>query len=331
MNDRTELFTIGQLSARTGIPVRTIRYWSDTGLVPPTARSAGGYRLFDVEALARLELVRTLRELGIGLETGRRLLEGQAGISEIAWQHVRALDAEIRALKLRRAVLRSVAQRENTTEEMALMHKLAQLSARERQRIIDDFVDDAFAGIDPAAQGAQLADAMRQMPAELPDDPSTEQVDAWVELAELVADADFRRRVRQMAVTGAEGTGGTADTAEADGPEADGPDADSPDADSPEPDGAQAPPYDYAGVVEHAGAALAAGTTPQSPDGQTVLHRLVPADMSRAERERTADELETFTDRRVERYWQLMGIINDRPPFPPSVPAFEWFIAALRG
>ena len=40
--------------------------------------------------------------------------------------------------------------------------------------------------------------------------------------------------------------------------------------------------------------------------------------------------LETFTDRRVERYWQLMGTINGWPPFEPTVPAFEWLIAALR-
>jgi hypothetical protein len=32
----------------------------------------------------------------------------------------------------------------------------------------------------------------------------------------------------------------------------------------------------------------------------------------------------------AERYWQLVGVINGRPPFPPRVPAFEWLIAALR-
>src|ERR1700761_7881852 len=58
-----ELFTIGQLSRRTGVPARTIRFWSDQGLVPPTARSAAGYRLYDAEAVARLDLIQTLREL----------------------------------------------------------------------------------------------------------------------------------------------------------------------------------------------------------------------------------------------------------------------------
>jgi DNA-binding transcriptional MerR regulator len=68
------LFTIGQLAARTGLTSRTIRFWSDAGLVPPAGRSASGYRLYDAEAPARLDLVRTLRELGLGLEVVRAVL-----------------------------------------------------------------------------------------------------------------------------------------------------------------------------------------------------------------------------------------------------------------
>jgi hypothetical protein len=35
MDDATTMLTIGQLAQRTGLPVRTIRYWSDIGAVPP--------------------------------------------------------------------------------------------------------------------------------------------------------------------------------------------------------------------------------------------------------------------------------------------------------
>ncbi|MGY1663412.1 MerR family DNA-binding transcriptional regulator [Geodermatophilus sp. SYSU D00705] len=52
--------TIGQLADRLGVPVRTVRFWSDEGLVDPPARSAGGYRLHGAAAVARLDLVRTL-------------------------------------------------------------------------------------------------------------------------------------------------------------------------------------------------------------------------------------------------------------------------------
>ncbi|SCL22741.1 DNA-binding transcriptional regulator, MerR family [Micromonospora inyonensis] len=298
VDDRTELFTIGQLADRTGLTVRTIRFWSDEGLLPPTTRSGGGYRLYDAAAVARLDLLRTLRDLGIGLDDVRRILGRQAGVPEVARAHVRALDAEIRTLRLRRAVLRSVVRRGSTTEELRLMHDLARLSARERQQIIDDFVTEVFAGIDADSRAGGIATAMRgAVPADLPDDPTDEEVDAWVELAELVRDPAFRRRAREMAVAGAAG----GDTP----PE-------------PMPD------------VTPAREALAAGIAPDSPAAREVVDRIVDPALSTGERVALADRMSTFTDRRVERYWELVGVLHRRPPFPPMVPVFEWLIEALR-
>ena len=308
VSDRTdrapaaELFTIGALARRTGLPVRTIRFWSDSGVVTPVGRTTGGYRLYDAEAVARLELVRTLRELGLGLETVRRVLARQTTVREVAEAHLRVLDAELRSLHTRRAVLRWVARHGSTTEELNLMHKLARMSAEERQRLIDDFVREAFDGIDPDAPGAHLAQGMRTLPAELPADPTSAQVEAWVELAELVGDAEFRQRVRQMAVAGA----------------AQG-----------EPDAGPAAP-DPATVGEHAGRAMREGVDPASAEGGRILDRIVDPGLSGAERLRLADQLATFTDARVERYWQLLGVLNDWPPRPSLVPAFSWLIDALR-
>jgi DNA-binding transcriptional MerR regulator len=203
MSTSAELFTIGQLADRTGLAVRTIRFWSDVGLVTPAGRSAGGYRLYDAEAVARLDLVRTLRELGLGLDVVRAVLSQAVTVADVAATHVIALDTEIRSLRLRRAVLSTVAKRGSTVEETLLMHKLARLSAQERQQIIDDFVQSVVEGIDPDAPAMGIAQSMRKMPAELPDDPAPEQVDAWIEIGELVADEDFRKRVRAMAVAGA--------------------------------------------------------------------------------------------------------------------------------
>ena len=303
MSTDAELFSIGQLAARTGLTSRTIRFWSDAGLVPPASRSAGGYRLYDAEAVARLDLVWTLRELGLGLEVIRAVLSRTTTVAQVAEAHVAVLDEQIRLLRLRRAVLSTVATRGTTIEETLLMHKLARLSAQERQQMIDDFVDGVFAGVDPQAPGAGIAGRMRQLPAELPDDPTPEQVDAWVELAELIADPQFRQRARTMAEAGQQAGPQTGSQA---GPPASGP--------------------DYQAVLEHAGQALADGIAPGSPEGQSVLDRLVPA----AERPGVLAQLETFTDARVERYWQLLGVLRGQPPFPPAGPAFEWLIAALR-
>jgi DNA-binding transcriptional MerR regulator len=298
MSTDAELFTIGQLARRTGVSSRTIRFWSDTGLISPVRRSAGGYRLYDAEAVARLDLVRTLRELGFGLDVTEAVLSRTTAVAEVAAAHVAALDAEIRTLRLRRAVLSTVAKRGSTMKEALIMHKLARLSARERQQVLDDFVQETFAGIDPASPAMGIARGMRQMPAELPDDPAPEQVDAWIELGELVADEGFRQRVRGMVTAGAE----TGDP-------------------GPRPDQA---------AVERAQQALADGIAPESAEGKAILDRIVPPDMPAVERARTLQLLETFTDARVERYWQLIAVINGRTPPPSVVPAFEWLIAALR-
>ncbi|GAB3986008.1 MerR family transcriptional regulator [Actinoallomurus acanthiterrae] len=294
-----ELFTIGSLARRTGVPVRTIRFWSDAGVLTPAGRSAGGYRLYDATAVARLDLVRTLRELGFGLDAIQAVLRRQTTLAEIADVHARALDAEIRTLRLRRAVLRAVAARGTTAEEMTLMHRLARLSARERQELIDAFVDHVTEGIDTDAPAMGIARSMRELPAELPEDPAPEQVDAWVELAELVQDEDFRQRVRGMAVAG-----GGADELEY-GP-------------------------DYHRVAEHAGRALTDGVAPGSAAGRAVLDRIVAPETPPAHRARILEQLETFTDARVERYWQLLAIVQGRTPQPAAVPAFEWLIEALR-
>ena len=313
MSTDAELFTIGQLARRTGVSARTIRFWSDAGLVPPSARSASGYRLYDTAAAGRLDLVRTLRELGLGLDVIEAVLSRARTVAEVAAAHVAVLDVQIRALRLRRAVLSTVARNGPTIEETLIMSKLSQLSARERQQIIDDFVDGVFAGTapenpeDPAAPGAAIASGMWQLPADLPDDPSPEQVSAWVELAELVADESFRQRARSMALAG-QNTGQASSAATS-------------------PESAQPA---YADVIQHAGQAVAAGTDPGSPAGQAVLGRIVAPGTSAADRTAMLGQLETFTDARVERYWQLLAILNGQPVPPSVVPGFEWLIAALR-
>jgi hypothetical protein len=122
-------------------------------------------------------------------------------------------------------------------------------------------------------------------------------VDAWVELAGLVQDPDFRARTRQMVVAGAE---------------------------SPQP---PAPLPDLAPARE----ALAAGLAPDSPAAREVVDRILDPGLSTGERVALADRMAVFTDARVERYWELVGVLNRRPPFPAQVPAVQWLIAALRG
>ncbi len=186
-------YSIGDLARRTGLTIKAVRFYSDRGLVPPSGRNAAGHRRYDDAALARLDLVRTLRELGLGLASIRRILDGEATVADIAARHAEALAVEIRVLGLRKAVLTAIAARGSTTEETRLVHQLARLSEEERRRLVGDFLAEAL-GDRPA-----LAGLARTLTPELPADPSPGQLDAWIELAELTQDAGFRAALRRLA------------------------------------------------------------------------------------------------------------------------------------
>ncbi|MFE3522071.1 MerR family transcriptional regulator [Streptomyces sp. NPDC059161] len=300
IDDGPETFTIGQLARRTGMAVRTIRYWSDIGALPPLGRSRGGYRLYDAGSVARLELVRTLRELGLSLDDVRRVLAREITVAEVAAAHVAALDAQIRALRVSRAVLSTIALRQSDHEEMTLMNTLARLSARERKQIIDDFTDDVFAGLDDT--NAHFHARVRGVAAELPDDPTPRQVDAWIELAELVEDDDFRALVRRMAETNSEGFRER----------------------SREP---QAYLAFAKKVALLAGGAQERGIAPESPEAGALLSELLGEGADRAA---LLDRLGVSPDLRVERYFQLLAIVNGYEPSPSAAAAFQWLAAALR-
>lgn len=194
--DGDSLYSIGDLARRTGLTVKTIRFYSDRGIVAPTDRNPAGYRLYDIDAVARLDFVRTLRALGLDLPTVRKVVDRELPLPEVAAAHAEALAVQIHTLRLRRAVWTAVARRGPTPEEMELMHRLAKLSEKEREGLIAEFLDEVFAHLhtDPAFRAV-----IRTMTPELPDDPEAEQVEAWVELAELSQDPDFRAAVRRMA------------------------------------------------------------------------------------------------------------------------------------
>ncbi|TDC49332.1 MerR family transcriptional regulator [Jiangella ureilytica] len=310
MNDDGSFLSIGDLARRTGLPVKTIRYYADIGLVPPTDRSPAGYRRYDAVALARLDLVRTLRELGVDLATVRRVLDRSLSLAEMATAHAAALDAQIRLLRTRRSVLRAVAALGiDDHEELELMNRLAHLSAAERQQIIDDYWASTFDGLET---DAAFVSRMRSVRVDLPDDPTPAQVEAWVELAELVQDPSYRARVRQMAEAGS-------------GSPSSGP--------SPSEIAL------YESVTELVTPLLTAGVAPASPEGRLVADQLAPrfahargADDGAGFRRELGEQIALFSDRRVERYWELVGVINDWPAGPVrsgSVATMEWFAQAL--
>ncbi|MGY1762422.1 MerR family transcriptional regulator [Geodermatophilus sp. SYSU D00779] len=71
---RSALVQIGQVAERTGLSLRTIRWYEEEGLVVPTARTEGGFRLYSTDDIARLEVIKRMKPLGFALEEMRELL-----------------------------------------------------------------------------------------------------------------------------------------------------------------------------------------------------------------------------------------------------------------
>lgn len=74
VSTRARLMQIGQVAERTGLSLRTIRWYEQTGLVVPTSRSDGGFRLYSDEDVERLEVIKRLKPLGFSLEEMQELL-----------------------------------------------------------------------------------------------------------------------------------------------------------------------------------------------------------------------------------------------------------------
>lgn len=65
---------IGELAERTGLSLRTIRHYDDVGLLPATARTDGGFRVFSEDDFERLMVIKQMKPLGFSLEEMAEIL-----------------------------------------------------------------------------------------------------------------------------------------------------------------------------------------------------------------------------------------------------------------
>jgi DNA-binding transcriptional MerR regulator len=302
-------FSIGRLAELTGLPVKTIRFYSDTGLLPPSGRTEAGHRRYSATDLARLQLVRTLRELDVDLGSIGQLLAGHRELSELLAAHIAALEARDQAVHRQLAVLR-VAAASPTAATLARVHTLSRLEAAERSRLLDRFWDRVTEGL----SGSEAVERLRALGTpELPADPTPEQLDAWLELAELAADEDFQRTTRANAVWGAQAVGDGFD----------------PDAWTRHLGGAQALAAELRtdGVDPADRRAAPAAAAIAGSFAAALGRRDTPAF-----RRWLVTQLDAHTDPRAERYWQLVATIQKRPQeeFAARVADHAWLMAALR-
>ncbi|MBB5938935.1 MerR family transcriptional regulator [Streptomyces zagrosensis] len=191
---------IGDLAQLTGVPVRTIRFYCDGGLLVPR-RSVGGHRRFDPAAVDQLRLIRQLRRLGLGLAALRDVLAGRCSLTDAVAAERAALDAELAALSWRHAWLRAV-EDAGPIERAAHLELLGVVESGPAAR-------DALVAFWRRLFLAPLPDDMVSMFLDvsvptLPADPTPHQVVAYAQLAALVTDRSLERQLLARAKDGRE-------------------------------------------------------------------------------------------------------------------------------
>ncbi len=103
-----KLASIGEVSEKTGVSARTLRYYEELGLLPGVRRREGGRRVYGRDELERLSFIRRLKSLGLSLDEIRDLnavhgIEGGTAamlgrLNELLEGHLQEVDTRLREL-----------------------------------------------------------------------------------------------------------------------------------------------------------------------------------------------------------------------------------------
>lgn len=104
----TESLTISALARRFGLSRSTLLHYHRIHLFKPTGRSAGGYRIYGPDAVARLGRIVELRRAGLPLRTIRRVLDAQAPLAEVLEEQIGVLNRQVTQLRMQQRVVLSL-------------------------------------------------------------------------------------------------------------------------------------------------------------------------------------------------------------------------------
>lgn len=108
---------IGEAAKWANLPVKTVRYYAEIGLVNPNGRSESGYREYDQPALRKLQFIARSRAFGFGIPACRELLSlyedrsrASADVKRIATERIAELDEKLKEMNLLRDELAHLAK-----------------------------------------------------------------------------------------------------------------------------------------------------------------------------------------------------------------------------
>ena len=92
--DQAHHLQIGVVAERTGLSIRTLRHYDEVGLVTPSARTGGGFRLYTDSDVERLTTIRRMKPLGFTLEEMSTLLASLDALDDAATSSEARREAE---------------------------------------------------------------------------------------------------------------------------------------------------------------------------------------------------------------------------------------------
>lgn len=123
---------IGELAERTGLSLRTIRHYDEVGLLPATARTEGGFRVYSEEDFERLMVIKQMKPLGFSLEEMADILtifrNGQ-GQGSAAGNREKLAEYLEKAVHQRAKMARNLAQADEFIERLSREDNLGQRPA----------------------------------------------------------------------------------------------------------------------------------------------------------------------------------------------------------
>ena len=130
-----EKFTIGKLAKAAGVPTSTVRYYERAGILTPSGRSAGNYRLYSAEELERLRFIRAAQATGFSLEDVTTLLRPApcGRVQKLIEERLTHVESRMKELRHVKRVLGAALETCHEHEASGLCRVVADLTAEAKR------------------------------------------------------------------------------------------------------------------------------------------------------------------------------------------------------
>ncbi|WP_405157175.1 MerR family transcriptional regulator [Paenibacillus sp. FSL K6-0108] len=197
------LFSIGETAQMIDSTVKTVRYYDEIQLVKASFVNNRGYRFYTTEAIWRLQLVKTLRELRFGIEDIKKLLSGEIPMeTSLDWQ-IETLQTEVQALNGMIAILNNARSlvnhynndsKKNPSPSLSYLHELVHIHKQNQQNrqqfVITKIEEIGFMSDIPAEWKDAFFYYFNKFILH-PGKWSAKQLMAWEELKKLINSPEF--------------------------------------------------------------------------------------------------------------------------------------------